>query len=78
MERKQRDCSAELGSVTYAMKAQQALATAAIPSTVMKTESSSLRRGCSYGIRFSCNQEANVRAVLSAARISVKQWNTEE
>lgn len=69
-----RDCSAELGSVTNAMKAQKALAAAAIPSAVVKTESSS-RRGCAYGIRFSCNQFNNVRTVLSAARISVKQWN---
>ncbi len=69
-----RNCSAELGSVTAAMKAQRALATAAIPSAVVKIESSS-RRGCTYGIRFSCNQLGNVRTVLSAARISVKQWD---
>ncbi len=73
-----RDCSAELGSVTYAMKAQKALAAAAIPSTVIKSESSSLRHGCSYGIRFSCLQENNVRSVLKAARIPVKQWNSME
>ena len=74
MRNNDRDCRAELGSATTAMKARDALAAAAIPSAVVKTESSS-RRGCSYGIRFSCNQLTNVRTVLSAARISVKQWD---
>lgn len=72
-----RECFAELGSVTMAMKAQKALAAAAIPSSVVKTESSS-RRGCSYGIRFSCNQWSNVRTVLFGAGITVKEWNTED
>lgn len=70
-----RDCYAELGSMTYAMKAQKALAAAAIPATIIKSESSSSRHGCTYGIRFSCQQENNVRTVLAAARITVKQWN---
>ena len=77
MRETHRDCAVELGSVTYAMKAQRALAAAAIHSTVVKTESSSSKRGCTYGIRFSCQQEQNVRTVLRAARIGVKQWNTE-
>ena len=77
MKEAQRDCSAELGSLTYAMKAQKALAAAAIPSTVVKSESSSSRRGCTYGIRFSCQQEQNVRTVLGGARIGVKQWNAD-
>ncbi len=75
MKELSRNCFAELGSVTYAMKAQKALSAAAIPSTVVKSESSSSRRGCTYGIRFSCLQENNVRMVLAAARIPVKQWN---
>ena len=73
-----RGCFAELGSMTLAMKAQSALAKAAIPSNVIKSESSSSRRGCVYGISFSCEQEKNVRTVLSAARITVKRWNTKE
>lgn len=69
-----RDCVAEIGSVTYAMKAQRALAQAAIPCAVVKSERSG-RRGCTYGVAFSCSQENNARAVLASARISVKQWN---
>lgn len=71
-------CSAELGSMTYAMKAQRALSDAAIPSAVYKTDSSPSRRGCSYGIRFSCAQEKNARRILERARISVKAWRVGE
>ena len=65
-------CSALLGSLTLAMKAQSILATAAIPATVIKRET---QRGCIHGIQFSCAQEGNVNAVLSRERIKVKQWN---
>ena len=71
------NCIAVMGSMTYALKAQQALAHAAIPSTVIKTETTSSHRGCVYGIRFYCGQENNVRTVLSAAHIQVKQWKNE-
>ncbi|MBQ9086496.1 MAG: DUF3343 domain-containing protein [Clostridia bacterium] len=77
MMEKSGSCTAELGSMTHAMKAQRALANAAIPVTVYKSESSSSRRGCSYGIRYSCPQEKNVRTVLAGARITVKEWNVE-
>ena len=69
-----RSCFAAIGSITYAQKAQKALANAAIPSSVTKAEVSSSKRGCVYGVRFSCLQEANVRTVLSNARIAVKEW----
>lgn len=76
MQEFSRDCFVELGSMTYAMKAQNALSAAAIPSAVMKSEASSSRRGCTYGLRFSCLQEKNVKTVLTAARIPVKRWNS--
>ena len=68
-------CSAEIGSVTQAMKAQKALASAAIPAEVIKSESSSRSKGCVYGIEISCAQLKNARAVLDAARIPVRAWN---
>ena len=72
------ECSAALGSVTQAMKAQKILAAAAIPSTVVKWEASSRLRGCVYGVEYSCQQQRNVETVLASARIAVKQWNDEE
>lgn len=71
-------CVAVMGSVTQAMKAQKALGEAAIPSTVIKLEASSSRRGCTYGVRYSCAQENNVRTILGASRISVKEWKRGE
>ena len=74
-------CFAELGSLTAAMKAQEALAAAAIPATVEKLESveaPASHRGCVYGIRISCLQERNASAVLKHARIAVKRWNRED
>lgn len=68
------ECRIVIGSMTQAMKAQNVLATAAIPSAVIKTEASS-RKGCAYGLSFSCQQENNVRTVLASARIAVKEWN---
>ena len=76
MTNKHGECSLEAGSVTQAMRIQEALASAAIPSRVIKTNSS--RHGCIYGISFSCAQENNVRTVLSIARIPVKRWETED
>ena len=71
------ECSAEIGSITQAMKAQEALSSAAVPSKVIKSQASS-RRGCVYGVSYSCSQENNVRAILSNARIPVKHWNRNE
>lgn len=70
-------CRATLSSMTQALKAQKALATAAIPVNIVKTDSASSLRGCTYGIEYSCNQSNNVSRVLSSAGISVKKWNTE-
>ena len=75
MTRDSYQCSAEIGSVTEAMKAQKVLADAAIPSEIIKKEGTSRRRGCIFGIGFSCAQQNNVRAILSSARIYPKEWN---
>lgn len=72
------ECQALIGSVTQAMKAQEALSKAAIPSRVIKSEASSSRRGCIFGIRYSCAQEGNVKTILGHAHIPVKAWTSEE
>lgn len=68
-------CIAGIGSVTQAMKAQKILDGAAIPTTVVKQETTSRRLGCIHGVQFSCAQESNVRHVLEAAHVTVKQWS---
>ena len=62
-------CSATIGSVSAAMRAQQLLASAAIHSNIIKTEGSAAHRGCVYSLAYPCAQQNNVRTVLDAARI---------
>ena len=67
-------CSAVMGTLTNAQKAQKALSAAAIPTSLGKDETISSNRGCVWSVNFSCNQLENVKAVLSAYGISVKKW----
>lgn len=74
MERQFISCRADVGSLTVTLKAQKALARAAIPTTVIKNEPSSYSRGCSYGLSFSCAQSGNLQSVLEREGIRVKRW----
>ena len=76
MKESKNGCTAQLSSMTQAMKAQRALSAAAIPSWVIQSEASS-RRGCAYGLRFPCGHENNVRRILASSGISVKEWTRE-
>ena len=72
---------AVVGSMTTALAAQRALATAAIRSEIVKEDSAksaSDGRGCSYGVAFPGSQRGNVRAILSAAHINVRRYTNEE
>lgn len=70
-------CSAELGSVTIAMKAQSVLSKYAIPSNVIKNEGNHVH-GCVYGLSFDCVQKVNVQNLLDAAGIKVKNWSLQD
>lgn len=72
MKENNRECFTEIGSLTEAMKMQDALAAAAIPSKLVKTDSS-LRRGCVYSLSYSCAQENNVRTVLGGIKRGRRQ-----
>ena len=67
--RNAKSCGCSVGSMTYALKAQRILADAAIPTRVVKMDSSGARKGCAYGLQYSCNQERNVAVILQNARI---------
>ena len=70
-----KDCSAIMGTLTNAQKAQQALISAAIPAGVTKSEPSATGRGCIWSVNFSCNQAENVKTVLASSGIKVKSWS---
>ena len=67
-------CRISIGTITYTMKAQRALASAAIYSEVAKLDSNSNGKGCTYGLEFPCSQADNVRLVLNNARIKYKNF----
>lgn len=70
-------CIAEIGSMTQAMRAQSVLAQAAIPTTVVKSNSSKNSRGCTYGVSLSCAQGENARQALMKAGVKVRRWKEE-
>lgn len=70
------DCTAVIGSMTTALKAQKALLRASIRSTVVKLDSSVTHKGCAYGIEFDCLQASNVKYTLSNAGIKVLRYLT--
>lgn len=68
MKRNFDECIAEIGSITQALKAQDTLAFASIPSKVIKSRAS--RSGCIYAISFPCSEEARTRDILLRSGIS--------
>ncbi|MBE6556770.1 MAG: hypothetical protein E7664_03375 [Ruminococcaceae bacterium] len=61
-----------IGSLTQAMRAQEALSRAAIPSTVKKS-ASARGHGCVHGVQISALQENNAMQVLYAHKIHVRE-----
>ena len=64
-------CTLEVTSVTQAIKFQNLLTQYAIPSKIIKADSSS-RRGCVYALSYTCSQKDNVNMILSNAGINLK------
>ncbi len=67
-------CTAVIGSMTQAMKAQGLLADAAIRGSIAKVSAAGSHGGCAYGVAFSCIQSANVRSILDRAGIRVREY----
>ena len=67
------NCTAVIGSMPTAMKAQKALAVAAVRANVVKLDSSVTKRGCAYGVEYDCIQEANVKAIMNASGICISR-----
>ena len=67
-------CTAVIGSMTQAMKAQSILSEAAIRGTLTKISSSRTMGGCAYGVDFPCTQSGNVRMILDRAGIRVREY----
>ncbi len=62
-------CTASFGSLTYAIKAQKELAKVGVDAKIVKLDASLSRRGCSYGVSFSCADRRAVKATLDHAKL---------
>ena len=67
-------CTAVIGSMTQAMRAQSILAEAAIRATVVKVSSARSTGGCAYGVDFPCTQMSNAKTALNQAGIRVREY----
>ena len=71
------ECIAEIGSMTQAMRAQNALGEMAIPSTIVKTNSSKTNKGCAYGLSVDCKQRENADNIFQKSNVRVRRWKNE-
>ena len=67
-------CTAAIGSLTYAIKAQRALEQGGIGGEIVKLDASMTRRGCAYGVEFPCELQREVRAIMNAEKITVNSY----
>ena len=68
------DCTAAIGSLTLAMKAKAVLDDGGILGRIVKLDPSATRRGCAYGIEYSCADHKAVRSAFNTAKISVSSY----
>ena len=71
-------CVAVIGSMTQALRAQKVLASAAVRADVVKADSDHTRRGCAYALSYPCSQENNVRTILAASGVRVRDFYRED
>lgn len=67
-------CIATMQTVNISIKAQKALASEGIFSKIISIDPALTRRGCAYGIEFSCAEEATVRRILRQNGIKNAQF----
>ncbi len=66
-------CVAGIGSVTYAMKAQELLAASGIRSKVIRLRPEQTKRGCAYGISLGCGEFRRALSLLRNAGIQANE-----
>ena len=69
-----KSCTAAIGSLTLAMKAQSALDNSRVNGKIVKLDPSMTKRGCAYGIEYACEDHKAVRSAFNAAKISVSSY----
>ena len=69
-----KSCTAAIGSLTLAMKAHSMLTSSGLNGSIVKLDPSMTRRGCAYGIEYSCEDHKAVRSAFNTAKISVSSY----
>ena len=69
-----KSCTAAIGSLTVAMKANAVLEQSGLSGKIVKLDPSMTRRGCAYGIEYSCEEHKAVRSAFNTAKISVSSY----
>ena len=67
-------CIATIPSMNICIKAQKALADNKIFCKIISLDPKLTKRGCAYGIEFSCSEEKNVKFILLRAGIYPSQF----
>ncbi|MBE6661663.1 MAG: DUF3343 domain-containing protein [Ruminococcaceae bacterium] len=67
-------CTASIGSLTHAMKGQRLLSDVGIESRIVKLDAKRTRRGCAYGIEFSCAELKSAKSTLGASHLPVSEY----
>lgn len=70
---KTQSCVAAIGSLTLAVKAQNALLSESVRAAVRPLSPGETRGGCAFGVAFPCEEEGKVRAILRREKIGVRQ-----
>lgn len=71
-------CIATIPSLNICIKAQRALAKHAIYCKIINIDPKITRRGCAYGIEFTCSDEKNVRYILRREGIRPSEFLSKE
>lgn len=66
-------CIATFSSLNISIKAQKALSSNGIYGKIISIDPKITRRGCAYGIEFSCSDEPKIKQVLRSMGIKYGQ-----
>lgn len=67
-------CIATISSLNLSIKAQKTLANEKIYCKIVSLDPSLTKKGCAYGIEFSCSEERTVRTILHRGKIYPSQF----
>ncbi len=67
-------CTAAMGGMTLAQKAERALLAAGIAAEIVSLSPDETKRGCAFGVNFPCTMTNAARDALRRARIAPSQY----